>query len=110
MGEFFQWLENEHPSRQQLIRIMLGSRGLPKPLLDPQVEQWEQCCSYFDSIAHGIASVDEFEQWVSAFERLLLDHLGRLQPRASKDEIKIRRALETQEQIKRIIVEGEANA
>jgi len=110
MGKFFQWLENKHPSRQQLIRIMLGSRGLPKPLLDPQVEQWEQCCSYFDSIAHGIASVDEFEQWVSAFERLLLDHLGRLQPRASKDEIKIRRALETQEQIKRIIVEGEANA
>ena len=111
MGEFFQWLENEHPSRQQLIRIMLSNRGFPKPLLDPQVEQWEQCCSYFDSIArHGITSVDDFKQWVSAFEHLLLDHLGRLQPRTPKDDMKFRRALEAQEQIRQIIVEGEANA
>lgn len=114
MGEFFQWFENERPSRKQQTSIILnklGTRSLPKSLQELQVEAWERCHYYFDAVAHhSTTSLGELEQWVAEFEHILLDHLDRLQPRTTKDEMKIKRALEAQEKIRRIIVEGEANA
>ena len=114
IGEFFQWFENERPSRKQQTSIILnklGTRTLPKSLHELQVEAWERCHYYFDAVAHhSNTSLEELEQWVTEFEHILLDHLDRLQPRTYKEDLKIKQALEAQEKIRRIIVEGEANA
>jgi len=102
--EFFEWLDSDRPARRERLTTVLrgldpSGRPLPPPIEELHVEQWFQCHDYFIRVAHhAIAPTnDEYESWLGALERFLLD---RLYPRTFDDL----------DAIDRIIEEGEGDA
>lgn len=103
LGEFFNWFTEHQPRRRAEVREVLRSLDnsrilLPVPLEEENVRIWLKIRDYFVLICHHRHSttVEEFNQWLSALERFLLD---RLLPRTFDD-------IET---IDKIIAEGEGD-
>jgi hypothetical protein len=102
--EFFDWLETDRQTRnQQAARVLRGmdpmGMELPEPIERLRIREWRLCHEYFENISHHRQQVaaDEFQSWLQALERFLLD---RLRPRTFEDHA----------ELDRIIAEGEGHA
>jgi hypothetical protein len=88
-GSFFAWMKDHLPRRRDEAARALRQfdptrRKLPDALESLNVDAWHQMREYFTSVAHHRkrAEPDEFDTWVGALERFLLD---RLVPRTFDD-------------------------
>ena len=105
LKNFFQWFAEHHPRRKaEIVSTLKGldisGRALPLPLEELNVQAWDKIRDYFVTVAHHRKqnpAHEEFDQWLDALERFLLD---RLRPRTFAD-------IDT---IDEIIAEGESDA
>jgi len=102
--QFFDWLGEHRPRRRAEVATILqrlngSDHTLPTALEDLEVDRWMTIREFFQAVAHHRKHVaqDEFERWLEALERFLLD---RLRPRTFADF----------EVIDDIIKEGEGGA
>ena len=86
---FLEWFRAHHPRRREelggaLKRLDSSKRALPAVLADLNVETWDRMRDYFQAVAHHRKSPtpEEFDSWLDALERFLLD---RLMPRTFDD-------------------------
>lgn len=90
--EFFERVKDHPTWKQQAARILRKldplDRALPQPIENLQVKEWNEIRNYFVNVSHHNASADpeEFELWLSALERFLLE---RLIPRTFDDQTRI---------------------
>lgn len=89
MEALFTWLDANKPRRRDEIDLALtrldpGGRGLPAPLQSLNIAHWETMQDFFVPHSHHKrrSPVEEFEKWVEALERFLLE---RLVPRTFDD-------------------------
>jgi hypothetical protein len=89
LQRLFDWLSEHRPRRRiEVSRILQRLDGsdhiLPATLEDLEVDRWMRIREFFLSVAHHGQQVtqDEFERWLDALERFLLD---RLRPRTFAD-------------------------
>lgn len=101
--KFFEWFKEQYQTRRERAAILLRGLdplrlSLPTPIEDLRITEWYKYHEYFEKISHHgvIEGLQEFRTWLVSLEKFLLDHLC---PRTFDD----------QEDIKRIIEEGEAN-
>jgi hypothetical protein len=79
---FFKWHDENFPKRKEevttvLRKLDISGRSLPPNLEKLNVEIWGQIRNYFQGVAHHGTSANQkdFELWLDAFERFLLDRL-----------------------------------
>ncbi|RMG26829.1 MAG: hypothetical protein D6724_00970 [Armatimonadetes bacterium] len=101
LDRFFKWFTSHHPRRRDelhsaLARLDGSGRALPSPLASLNVQAWDRKRDYFQSVAHHrrAANEAEFQQWLGALERFLLD---RLVPRTFDDFAEIDALLEEED-------------
>jgi len=101
--QFFEWFDEHHPKRKEetktVLRKLDGSPfALPETLEDKNVEIWHEIKDFFIAVCHHRRDItqEEFDKWLNAFERFLLDCL---RPRTFEDF----------DAIDKIIAKGEKN-
>lgn len=87
--EFFEWFEEEHPTRKRrTVKMLRGldpsALPLPEPLEESNIEQWNKCNDHFQGVSHHTISgaENDFRLHLSVLENFLLD---RLAPQTSED-------------------------
>ncbi len=104
MQDFFGWFNEHNPRRKAevvktLRKLDRSGRILPEPLEELNIQSWEKMKGFFVAVSHHgkNPSAEEFNHWLDALERFLLD---RLHPRTFADF----------DTIDEIIREGESDA
>jgi hypothetical protein len=89
VDQFFKWLSNHRPTRSEvatklMAKLEVSSRALPDQLQKINARYWETIRDFFENTCHHRVRPTraEFDGWVFAIERFLLD---RLAPRTTRD-------------------------
>jgi hypothetical protein len=87
--QFFDWFSEHRPRRRAEVAATLhrldgSDHTLPTPLEELEIERWMRIRDFLQAVAHHRKQPtrDEFEGWLDALERFLLD---RLDPRTFAD-------------------------
>ncbi len=82
LHEFFTWFKAHHPRRKKEVTSLLrrldsSGRQLPEPLEKLNVDYWYEIDKFFKDVAHHRRNPTEaeFNNWLDALERFLLDRL-----------------------------------
>jgi len=99
--EFFVQFDEKFPSRKENYKKMISALDgspvvVPDSLRDLEAEKWMRCRDFFVSVAHHgkVVPMEEFEGWIFALEKMLLDYL---QPRTFNDRSAINKLIQKAE-------------
>ena len=101
LTDFFEWFELNNPSRRSQIEHTLkemdiAHSGLPEPLANKEIKQWDRLRSYFIKILHYgvVANEEEFRTNLGQLERIILN---KRKPQTSEDFDEIDEILKNKE-------------
>jgi len=82
ISNFFEWFKKYYPKRRSEITKIIRELDfmeipLPKPIEDLKIKEWNYLWNFFIAVSHHHKDVEkkEFDKWLLAFERFLLNYL-----------------------------------